>query len=37
CDLVEEYRCDMGDRLVLNLMNKKMVKPDDFIIRTNAR
>ncbi|MGD9732074.1 MAG: CRISPR-associated endonuclease Cas1 [Desulfamplus sp.] len=36
CDLVEEYRCDMGDRLVLNLLNKKMVKPDDFIIRTNA-
>lgn len=33
CDLVEEYRAVIGDRLVLNLLNKKMVKPDDFIIR----
>jgi len=36
CDLVEEYRCDIGDRLVLNLINRNMVKPDDFIIRSNA-
>ncbi|MBF0230053.1 MAG: CRISPR-associated endonuclease Cas1 [Desulfamplus sp.] len=36
CDLVEEYRCVIGDRLVLNLINRKMVKPDDFIIRNNA-
>ena len=33
CDLVEEYRCDLGDRLVLNLINKKMVKPDDFVYK----
>jgi len=36
CDLVEEYRCDIGDRLVLNLLNKKMVRLDDFIIRSDV-
>lgn len=36
CDLVEEYRCHIGDCLVLNLINRKMIKPDDFIIRSNA-
>ena len=33
CDLVEEYRCFLGDRLVLGLINRKAVTPDDFIIR----
>lgn len=36
CDLVEEYRAPIGDRLVLNLINKKMVNPDDFIIKSNS-
>lgn len=36
CDLVEEYRAFMGDRLVLGLINKKLVRPEDFIIRENA-
>ncbi len=33
CDLVEEYRCLIGDRFVLNLLNRKMVRPDDFHYR----
>ncbi|MFQ5486120.1 MAG: CRISPR-associated endonuclease Cas1 [Desulfobacterales bacterium] len=33
CDLVEEYRSFLGDRLVLGLINRKAVKPDDFISR----
>jgi len=33
CDLVEEYRCPLGDRLVLSLINRKMVSPDDFIFK----
>ena len=33
CDLVEEYRCDLGDRLVLSLINRKMVNPDDFVYK----
>lgn len=33
CDLVEEYRCFLGDRLVLGLINRKTVSPDDFIFR----
>ena len=33
CDLVEEYRCDLGDRLVLSLINRKMVTPDDFVYK----
>lgn len=36
CDLVEEYRAFLGDRLVLGLVNKRMIKPDDFIWRKNA-
>lgn len=36
CDLVEEYRCFLGDRLVLGLINKKMIRPDDFVYRQNA-
>jgi len=33
CDLVEEYRCFLGDRLVLGLINRKAVTPDDFVFR----
>jgi len=36
CDLVEEYRCFLGDRFVLGLVNRKAVKPDDFIQREPA-
>lgn len=35
CDLVEEYRTFMGDRLVLTLLNRKVVSPDDFVYREN--
>ncbi|MEA1966992.1 MAG: CRISPR-associated endonuclease Cas1 [Thermodesulfobacteriota bacterium] len=37
CDLVEEYRCIIGDRLVLNLLNRKMIKPADFVFRNRAQ
>jgi CRISPR-associated protein Cas1 len=33
CDLVEEYRAFLGDRMVLGLINKKVIKSDDFIYR----
>jgi CRISPR-associated protein Cas1 len=33
CDLVEEYRAFLGDRLVLGLINRRLVRPDDFILR----
>ena len=33
CDLVEECRYDLGDRLVLSLINRKMVTPDDFVYK----
>ena len=33
CDLVEEYRCHLGDRMVLGLINRKMIRPEDFIYR----
>ena len=33
CDLVEEYRAFLGDRLVLGLINRRVVKPDDFVYR----
>ena len=36
CDLVEEYRSIIADRLVLKLLNQKMVKPDDFNYRKNV-
>jgi CRISP-associated protein Cas1 len=36
CDLVEEYRCFLGDRLVLGLINRKVIDPGDFIYRKNA-
>jgi len=36
CDLVEEYRCFLGDRLVLGLVNRKVISPEDFIYRELA-
>jgi CRISP-associated protein Cas1 len=37
CDLVEEYRAPVGDRFVLQLLNRKMIKPDDFIYRKSGQ
>jgi CRISPR-associated protein Cas1 len=34
CDLVEEYRTFLGDRLVLGLINRKALAPEDFIYRS---
>lgn len=36
CDLVEEYRAFLGDRLVLGLINRGVVTPSDFILREDA-
>lgn len=36
CDLVEEYRAFLGDRLVLGVLNRKAVSPDDFVFRKAA-
>lgn len=36
CDLVEEYRAFLGDRLVLGLINRNWVKPEDFIVRESG-
>jgi len=33
CDLVEEWRTVLGDRLVLTLINRKIVKKEDFTYR----
>jgi CRISPR-associated protein Cas1 len=33
CDLVEEYRTPVADRFVLQLLNRKMIKPEDFVYR----
>jgi CRISPR-associated protein Cas1 len=35
CDLVEEYRCFLGDRLVLGLLNRRAIGPEDFVIRAD--
>ncbi len=37
CDLVEEYRCPVGDRFVLSLLNRKMIRPEDFHYRRKAQ
>ncbi len=37
CDLVEEYRSYLGDRLVLGLINRRLVHPDDFVFRTPVK
>jgi CRISPR-associated protein Cas1 len=36
CDLVEEWRVFLGDRLVLGLLNRKTMSPDDFVYRQVA-
>ncbi|MBW1982935.1 MAG: CRISPR-associated endonuclease Cas1 [Deltaproteobacteria bacterium] len=36
CDLVEEYRSFLGDRLVLSLVNRREVSPEDFVYRKTA-
>lgn len=36
CDLVEEYRCLIADRFVLNLLNRKMITPEDFHYREDT-
>lgn len=36
CDLVEEYRPFLGDRLVLGLINRKSIRIDDFVYRKGA-
>lgn len=33
CDLVEEWRAFLGDRLVLTLINRQAIRPDDFVFR----
>lgn len=33
CDLVEEWRAFLGDRLVLSLLNRKVISPEDFVQR----
>lgn len=33
CDLVEEWRAFLGDRLVLALINRRVIGPDDFVYR----
>ena len=33
CDLVEEWRVFLGDRLVLGLLNRRTMSPDDFVFR----
>lgn len=33
CDLVEEWRTHLGDRLVLGLINRRVVTPEDFVQR----
>ncbi len=35
CDLVEEWRV-FGERLVLGLINRKVIRPDDFVYRTSV-
>ncbi len=36
CDLVEEWRNFLGDRLVLGLINRRVIAPDDFVVREVA-
>jgi CRISPR-associated protein Cas1 len=33
CDLVEEWRSFLGDRLILALINRRVIGPDDFVYR----
>jgi CRISPR-associated protein Cas1 len=34
CDLVEEWRTFLGDRLVLSLVNRRIIRPEDFVVRS---
>lgn len=34
CDLVEEWRAFLGDRFVLSLVNRRVIRPEDFVLRT---
>jgi CRISP-associated protein Cas1 len=36
CDLVEEWRAFLGDRLILALLNRRVIGPDDFVYRPTA-
>lgn len=36
CDLVEEWRAFLGDRLVLTLINRHIIKPEDFVYHTES-
>lgn len=35
CDLVEEYRVFLADRMVLGLINRRAISPEDFICRNH--
>lgn len=35
-DLMEELRCSLADRLVLTLINNRIIKPNDFLQRENG-
>ena len=37
CDLVEEYRAFLGDRLVLGLINRQVINPNDFVFRKGSQ
>ena len=37
CDLVEEYRSYLGERMVLGIINRKMISPSDFVYRKNGQ
>lgn len=37
CDLVEEWRVFLGDRFVLTLINRGIIRPDDFVYHTDNR
>jgi CRISPR-associated protein Cas1 len=34
CDLAEEYRCFIADRLVLGLVNRRLIRREDFVYRS---
>lgn len=36
CDLVEEYRAFLADRMVLAVLNRKAVSPGDFVYRKSG-
>lgn len=36
CDLVEEWRTFLGDRLILGLINRRQIKTSSFIVRSSS-